>query len=247
MLTIVIPTLQKNKETLYTLIDTLDLDSSVGEIIVIDNSLKGIENISTKLRVITPEENLYVNPSWNLGVRKAQNQKIGLLNDDIIISEDFCTQISKFITPEIGILGMNFKNVIQINKVQDTPKSTTIQITPIKYRDFAYGTALFFHKNSFHEIPDEMKITYGDDWIFEKNLAIKKQNYKITGQNIYHLGSISSGLKTFNPVCKNDAKVFKKLTMTWKKRFFSFQEYYDCFKLRFLGLTLKFKKGKNAR
>ena len=72
MLSIVIPTLQKNKEILYNLIDSLDTDKSVGEIIIIDNSLKGIEYISQKVKVITPEENLFVNPSWNLGVKEAR-------------------------------------------------------------------------------------------------------------------------------------------------------------------------------
>ena len=36
MLSIIIPTLQKSKDTLYNLIDALDLDSKVDEIIVID-------------------------------------------------------------------------------------------------------------------------------------------------------------------------------------------------------------------
>lgn len=243
MLSIIIPTLQKNKETLYNLIDTLDLDPKVGEIIIIDNSLKGIEDISNKVMVITPKKNLYVNPSWNLGVKKAQYSKIGLLNDDIAISDDFCSQISNLIKPEMGILGMNQNFVKQIDKIPNNPKSTDLSIEPTNFRGFAYGIAMFFHKSSYSKIPDEMKITYGDDWIFQKNKEAKKQNYIISNQEIYHLGSISSGLKTFNPICKNDAKIYKKLTMTFKKRLFSHEEYYDCYKLRILGITLKFRKN----
>lgn len=71
-LTVVIPTLQKNKEVLTKLIDSLDRDTSVTEILLIDNSLAGFKHSSKKLKVITPEANLYVNPSWNLGVENAK-------------------------------------------------------------------------------------------------------------------------------------------------------------------------------
>lgn len=242
MLSIIIPTLQKNKETLYNLIDTLDLDPKVGEIIVIDNSGKGIENISNKVVLITPEKNLYVNPSWNLGVKKAQYSKIGLLNDDIAISDNFCSQISDLIKPEMGIYGMNQDFVKPKDKIQNNPISNKISIKPTNFRGFAYGVAMFFHKSSYAKIPDEIKIVYGDDWIFLKNKENGKQNYTIDNQEIYHLGSITSGLKSFNPVCKNDSKIFRKLTINFKKRLFSYEEYYDCFKLRILGLTFKFKK-----
>ena len=49
-------------------------DCDVDEIIVIDNSLQGIELDSKKLRVIIPNENIFVNPSWNLGVKEADKQ-----------------------------------------------------------------------------------------------------------------------------------------------------------------------------
>ena len=42
-ISIVIPTLQKRKDVLEKLVKTLSEDDSVGEIIVIDNSTKGID------------------------------------------------------------------------------------------------------------------------------------------------------------------------------------------------------------
>ena len=116
MLTIIIPTLQKNTNALNNLLSTLDSDNKVGEIIVIDNSLKGIVFKSEKIKIITPKENLYVNPSWNLGVKNAKYNKIGLLNDDIAIPVNFCTQISNLIENKMGLIGMDEKN-IQIIKL----------------------------------------------------------------------------------------------------------------------------------
>ena len=62
-ISVVIPTLQKNILFLKNLILALEKDPIVEEIIVIDNSLKGLEIESLKLRIITPAENLFVNPS----------------------------------------------------------------------------------------------------------------------------------------------------------------------------------------
>jgi GT2 family glycosyltransferase len=119
MISIVIPTLQKNKEVLYNLIDSLDTDNSVGEIIIIDNSLKGIEYISQKVRVITPKENLFVNPSWNLGVREAKYDIVALLNDDICVCEDFCSSVISKMTPDMGIVGFNSGDFMEVTEKFD--------------------------------------------------------------------------------------------------------------------------------
>ena len=87
--TVVIPTLQKNTIILNKLISTLEQDNAVDEILLIDNSCQGFLNTSKKLEVVKPECNLYVNPSWNLGVERAKNEIVALLNDDIIIPDNF--------------------------------------------------------------------------------------------------------------------------------------------------------------
>ncbi len=65
MISVIIPTLQRNKDVFYKLLDNLCKDSEVGEILVIDNSTKGIEYQNEKIRVLIPTENVYVNTTWN--------------------------------------------------------------------------------------------------------------------------------------------------------------------------------------
>ncbi len=67
-ISVVIPTLQKSVELLTNLVNSLIEDDVVGEIIVIDNSLKGFDVENKKVRVVIPKKNLFVNPSWNFGV-----------------------------------------------------------------------------------------------------------------------------------------------------------------------------------
>ena len=97
MFSIVIPTLQKDTKILKMLLDELNQDQTVGEIILIDNSLQGFKYNSDKLRIIIPNENLFVNPSWNLGVEKAKFDYVGILNDDILLPKNLVSDVFSFI------------------------------------------------------------------------------------------------------------------------------------------------------
>ena len=65
-LSVIIPTLQKDINTLNNLVSILVTDEVVNEVIVIDNSLKGYIFDNEKVKVIIPDKNLFVNPSWNM-------------------------------------------------------------------------------------------------------------------------------------------------------------------------------------
>ncbi len=243
MLSIVIPTLQKNKEILYNLIDSLDTDKSVGEIIIIDNSLKGIEYISQKVRVITPEENLFVNPSWNLGVKEAKYDIVALFNDDISVSENFCSNVISKMTPQMGIVGFNSGEYMEVcESFKEQPQPAEISLEPIKYMDKYFGVAMFFFKSAYTTIPNNMKIVYGDNWLIHNCKKNKKICYRINGQKILHIGSLSSSNPKLKPICKIDSMIYKKHTMNWKKRMLSHEEYWDCHKYRIFGMTFKIKK-----
>lgn len=243
MLSVVIPTLQKNKEVLYNLIDTLDLDKSVGEILIIDNSLKGIDYLSEKVRVIIPEENLFVNPSWNLGVKEAKYDIVALFNDDISVSSNFCSNVISQMTPDMGIVGFNSTDFMTVcSQFNEPPKEAKVTLEKINYMDKYYGVAMFFFKNAYVPIPNEIKIVYGDAWLINQCWRNKKKNYRINGQQILHIGSLSSSNPKLKPICQSDAKIYRKAITSLKDRLFSFEEHWDCFKLRFLGLTFKISK-----
>ncbi len=244
-ISVVIPTLQKNKEIFFNLLSSLDRDNSVSEIIVIDNSCQGVEHSSRKLKVIIPETNLFVNPSWNLGVKEAKEDKIAILNDDITIPEDFCSTIAEQISPDKGIIGYDIDFVEVSEETLPPPKKTKIILKKLNSRCKHWGIALFFHKTSYCEIPKELKIYYGDDWILEKNKKNHKQNYSICGQKIYHCESLSSGQKAFNPISEEDTKQYNKLTSRWWKKIFNIEPVYKGFRLTILGLKLLHHYDKN--
>lgn len=237
-LSVVIPTLQKNKEFLDNLIKTLSTDESVTEIIVIDNSCTGYNFENEKLRVITPENNLYVNPSWNLGVKESKEEIVALLNDDIIIPKDFCKNVISQMNSNMGCIGFAVDYIKETKEMMPNPEIKQLQLEPVNERCMHWGIAIFFYKSSYCEIPDELKIFCGDDWIFLQNKRNHKQNYHICGQNIYHYGSLSSNSKTLNPIGDNDRKLYRKLTRHWWQFIFNIEPVYRGFRLTILGIEL---------
>ena len=63
---VVIPTLQKVWSTTKVLINTILKDENVGELILINNCGSSINLVNEKLKIVNLQENIYVNPAWNL-------------------------------------------------------------------------------------------------------------------------------------------------------------------------------------
>ncbi len=245
MISAVIPTLLKDRKLLVKLLKNLEADDKVSEIIVINNSQKDIDFNVSKLRIIEPKENIFVNPAWNLGVKESKSDIVVLLNDDIIIPDNFCTEISKIITSDMGILGMDINNITETHDMFSVKiEKGDIKLKPVNYRPAGFGVAMFFFKTSYSQIPEQMLVYCGDDWIVNENKKNKKQNYLISGQKIIHYGSLSSGDLKKNTFFKNDIKEYKKLTLKWYHRLCSLEETTTAYKFRFLGITLRKKKSK---
>lgn len=222
---IIIPTMQKDIENLNVLIQELEDDDCVDEIILIDNSLSGYHRVSNKLKIHIPQSNLYVNPSWNLGVKFAKNNYIGILNDDILLPKNFLIQVIDFIdnTENCGAVGI--ESSIAMESSHDNnyslPKESKLLYKKIeniyKRKNWFWGSAIFLKKDNYYEIPKEMLINSGDNYLLYKNKMNKKQNYAIYNTSIKHCGSLTSSSKIFNAIKGNDMRFFSTIDKDYKK------------------------------
>lgn len=165
---IVIPTLWKSQR-IHKLLDDLIKCDNVDEIIIIDNNSSYYhyyDTILDKINLIQMKDNIYVNPAWNLGVKIAKNYYIALINDDI----NFNTNIFDFLNPykldRYGIIGMDSTNY---NTIIESPKLLKEDNRP-KQR-FGWGCMIIFDKKYWIDIPDNIKLWYGDDFIRIVNKA----------------------------------------------------------------------------
>jgi hypothetical protein len=206
MYSVIALTMWKCERFRETLIE-LNNHSLVGEIILIDNSESDVEPLNlNKLKHIKEEKNTYINPAWNKGVSLAKYDKLLVLNDDLWFNWNIFSILESYVTEEVGLIGMAEENF-------DNP-SNEFGLEPINHRNGGFACAFFIHKNNWIDIPFEMKLWGGDDWLFVKNRENGKQNYKIVGFKLE--GEVSGTLEnadltpTLNPIKQKDLE-YKQL------------------------------------
>lgn len=175
---VVIPTLWKSKR-IHTLLDDLLKCNEVGEIILIDNGNKFFEYYkpSDKLRVIPVDENIYVNPAWNLGIEHSKNNLIALCNDDITFDTRIFRVMNESILDKMGIVGMGQENY----KSDCNEDDMYVEEWKPGIDDMGWGCLIFLQKNNWVDIPENIKIWYGDNFIKDKNPTPKAvlRNFKV--------------------------------------------------------------------
>ena len=176
----------------------------VDEIILIDNGGKFFEYFEAldKVKLVQPDENMYVNPSWNLGVKLAKNDSIALVNDDINFNPNIFGIIDSKVLDEVGIIGMgegNYKEPI------DEERGPYLDIWQPGINDWGWGCMILLKKQNWLEIPNEIKIWYGDNIIKDVNPAPKAclRNFRIETEM-----STTSDEKQWDEVKKKDYEYF---------------------------------------
>jgi hypothetical protein len=193
-------------EWIWISLNRIEKCREVGEIILIDNSSEFFNYYESldKVKLIQPPENLYVNPSWNLGVKLAKNDCIALLNDDINFSSTIFETINEDILKQAGIIGMGQGNY-ELKDIQNEP-----YLQPWKpgINDGGWGCFIMLHKTYWVDIPDEIKIWYGDNFIKDVNPASKStlRNFSVESEM-----STTSDEKVWDEVKNQDLKYWLKV------------------------------------
>jgi hypothetical protein len=200
--TVIIPTLWKSNRT-EQLIRDLNECEFVDEIIIIDNTnTDEWDRAYRKIRTVSKGENIYVNPAWNWGIELAKNDLVALINDDINFDPNIFGIIDKDILDGFGIIGMgegNYKEQMDetIGPYLDTWKPGV--------NDWGWGCFIMLNKKDWVEIPDNIKIWYGDNFIKDVNPSAKAclRNFKVETEM-----STTSDKKEWDDIKKQDYENF---------------------------------------
>jgi GT2 family glycosyltransferase len=160
---VIIPTIWKGP-WVYELLEAFCNSDYTDEIILIDNDPSNSKEIPSneKIKKIIPQNNLYVNPSWNLGVSLAKNDNIVISNDDILFNAnrylEYLSNLNEL--SEYGLIGVNSDNY---SLSEDT------EIILSKHggsRNIGGWACLFaLHRSRWVNIPEKIKIFYGDNYL----------------------------------------------------------------------------------
>ena len=214
MYSVIIPTVWKqNLDNFREALEDLNTSSDVQEIILIDNapsanSQKILYGIS-KVQYMPMEQNIYVNPSWNLGVRTARSEYIMILNDDVWTNPSLSKIIEVHKTHEDknnGIYGFSTSCFLCENAKETLPTEPIYFVTT-EGKGNGWGCMFLFKRDMWVDIPDELKIWFGDDYITEQ--FIRRKQIVYSAKNICVTEwSITTRLPEFHSVMENDRQVY---------------------------------------
>ena len=217
-ISIIVPTLWKSEGFKERLMNISALES-VGEIILIDNTDTPPELDIINLTHIKEYKNTYVNPAWNKGVELAKYDKLCFLNDDVDFDLNLFKNILPHITEDKGMIGLNeyhgngvWEDELGCDRSRADyrrgHRGYELKVFQLnENRRPGFGCLWFIHKNSYTPIPEDIKIWYGDDWIYYKS---GKTNWARTNIDIIGKPSQTSDLPEFNEVKQNDQRLYHK-------------------------------------
>ena len=166
MFSIIIPTLWKiNFEEEILKLQKSDL---VEEIILINNNKNNTPDWynsinKQKIKTVIPESNMFVNPSWNFGVRIAVNPFILISSDDVKAKNyNFLQIIYNELINDDCLIGI--ENSCYTYCGEDSVE--LVDISNIN-RDIGFGCMMFLRKLSYKNIPEEYLIWRGDDFLID--------------------------------------------------------------------------------
>lgn len=228
-ISVIIPTIQSSIQLLNGLVENLEKDPAVEEIIIINNAKPKLDLEGTKVVCLNQKKNIFVNNSWNLGVETSKSEYFALINDDLILPENFCSKVLPYLSKEKGIVGIDTTSVIDIDNPLDTNNDNyEIHLNEVSERKLSFGIAMFGHRESYYKIPKCLKIFCGDDYLIYANKKHNKNNYAIQNCKIKHCHQLSSGNIKFEYIkyldCKNMFKMDKEYKIPESCRKYNFMD-----------------------
>lgn len=162
----------RDLDSLSCMLDQYAKSALVGEVLLIDNIGFDLRwPLHKKVRVLNDGNNLFVNPSWNLGVEEAKFEKLIIANDDIIF-KDFdivIKEIDKHL--QVGML-CGFSINCFARKRNGNPLPSTLQVVKhVSERAYGFGVFMVLFKSTYFPIPDEFKVWCGDSILHAKHDA----------------------------------------------------------------------------
>lgn len=204
LFSLIIPTMWKSP-LLLQMLPVYQESPWVAEIIIIDNDPDNApdHNFSAypKIRFLTRDHNIYVNPAWNWGASLAQHT-IVLVNDDILIKEmdELFTGIT---STNYDIIGARI-NDKYLDQNQDAP---IIVDAPERFPSNSYGCFMVVRK--YHYIPEQLRIHAGDNHLFN---SVENRGIMSTGRFIKTIPSVTvKSEQGFTSISADDRRMYTYL------------------------------------
>lgn len=215
MISIVIPTLWGAEEIYETIKSFKQHKTPDTELIIIDNSNSDFED--SDITVIKPNINTGVNPAWNAGVALASYDNVLLLNDDITINfKLFFEFLSK-----IDINNLDY-GILACDRLEFTTKDINKDNDILSLgenehgRFFGFGCFMLINRKYYLAIPPELKIFYGDDFIYHAYHDMQELPVLVI-KGLKTKGRVETTSKTFDSYLQEEVKPWQGIVARVRK------------------------------
>lgn len=195
---VVIPTMQKSKH-LEPLVAMYCAHELVGEVIVINNVLTPLSFDHPKVKLLQQDQNIFVNPAWNLGAAEAREELLVISNDDIWFSPQVLNIVERVLRWPVGIVGPSWQTIN--GRANGRP-----WFVPAYRLPHGFGTLMFLRSADYVPIPDDLLILGGDDWLFEHQ---SHRNLQFLGARVGTQWSLTSARPEFDVTKQRDSELFR--------------------------------------
>lgn len=184
-ISVIVPTLWLFPDFVNVCVDVADHDL-VQEVIVINNCEAQQPDREheiwhhDKIKILNLGCNLYVNPSWNLGAYHAQADILCLWNDDLIFDLHLFEIICAQFKPEHGVCGLGV----------GPPQACCHLQLHTQEGLWGFGQLMFVYKSQWLDIPADLRVYCGDNWIFDTQKSKWGNNLFIKGVLYYTPGYV---------------------------------------------------------
>jgi len=190
-------------------INKISENNLVSEILLINNAphiYSNRYNDNPKVRELQ-FKNIYVNPAWNVGVSESKNDFICFVQDDLEFNPDiFDFMLKNLNRQDIKIVGMS-KSCYSL----DVDHTYTLE--KVDVRNKGWGCIMFFKKSNYINIPNDLKIYFGDDYLIKH---MSGYVWKVEGLRVVSKTSTSVvSNPEFEKIIREDTQNSRKYELPW--------------------------------
>lgn len=220
MIDIIIPTLLSgDRSILEWTLDQANKSPVVKNIIVVDNTETGSFTSSLdKVIVLSNKKNLFVNPSWNLGMEHVTSEYYMICNDDILSSTAIYNITNEALSDEsIGLL--TFRTIERGDINSYVREMSNIKHNDIKHsvdipNDGRQGWIMAGRVSQWVPIPKDLLIWCGDDFIYrlikQRGLKCVIFDYPVVHHKNTTINKVRNNVN-IKPILENDKRVWDKI------------------------------------
>ena len=165
---VIIPTMWRAQEIFQRALNDYVDNDLIEEIIIINNAVEDTPVwdilLNSKIKMLDQETNIKVNPAWNLGVDQSKNDRICIANDDIWVDPAVFSKMRGRLNP-----GAPAHGIISGEPQFRQPVTTDYSIDFVEWKPgdiiHCFGQFMFINRRDWIEIPSDLEIFFGDDFI----------------------------------------------------------------------------------